>query len=337
MKTKYLRWILFTGGWLILASSGAQAASGKITYQGQLRESGVPVTASRDMIFRVYTASTGGSAVWSSGTQSVSVVSGLFRVALQPTGVNWESTIYMEVTVDGTTLSPREELTASPYAVNSSQLSGKLYTTSTGAPSSPSAGDLWFDTGPDTLSVWSGTAWDQLSSGLGAGNIAVSNGGTVIEAAAAQVDFSTNNFRVTAAGGGVASVALSLSSVTLQGNTFNATNQLVKLSTGGALTVNGWVDVSAILSAQKTVSLGASTAGQCATDTLGVPGARVSDVVWLGLPVSIATADPEQVITGYVSSNDVVTVRRCNACSVVALCTALSATSGLVRVDVIRH
>ena len=31
------------------------------------------------------------------------------------------------------------------------------------APTSPSAGDLWFDTGDDAMKVYNGTAWDTMS------------------------------------------------------------------------------------------------------------------------------------------------------------------------------
>jgi hypothetical protein len=305
-------------------------------------------------------------------------------VQLQPTGVDWESTIYIEIAVAGTTLSPREELTASPYAVNSHQLRGKTYTTAGTAPSSPATGDLWFDSGSGTLNVWSGTLWDQVSSGVGAGSISVSNGGVVVEAAATQVEFSTNNFRVISNPAGVArvsyvrdplvpafvsvddggvvaeatastinftgaqfdvsssptgqaNVTLNASSVTMQGNSFGGANQLVKLDSSGGLAVNGWATVTKILTATKSVNFASVNPGQCQTDAIGVPGARDADVVMMGIPNSMASIDKGQVISAYVSSDDVVTLRRCNPCAVIITCPDLTAVSAVVRVDVLRH
>ncbi len=414
MKFKYIHWGLFALLGSGIFSLGAYAASSKITYQGQLRESGVPVSADRSMIFRIFSSSTGGSAVWTSGAQTVTVTNGLFRTLLQPTGVSWENTLFMEVVVEGTTLSPREELTASPYSIDSQLLTGKAYTSSNSAPSSPAAGDLWFDTSSDTLNVYTGTVWDQVSSGIGAGSISVSNGGVIVEAGATQVEFSSTNFLVTsgpvgvanvsflknpAAAGiinlstnpvdwsqlknvpagfadgtdsdsslpaafengvlvdsavstfnfsgpqfdltsspsGQANVSLSGSSVTLQGNSFNAASQLVKLTTGAALAINGWGMISQMMTQVKSISFAASAAGACSSDIVDIPGARDGDVVTLGLQSSLAVADVSQVIMGYVSSNDVVTVRRCNACAVPVTCAALTAVTSNVRVDVWRH
>src|SRR5687767_9617033 len=104
--------ILFGLALCVSATAAAHAASTKICYQGQLRELGVPVTANKPMVFRIYGSSTNGSAVWTSGSQQVSVISGLFRVLLEPTGVDWEGTPFLEIQVENTTLVPREELTA---------------------------------------------------------------------------------------------------------------------------------------------------------------------------------------------------------------------------------
>lgn len=117
------------------------------------------------MAFRLYTSSTsGGAAAWNSGTQTISVTSGLFRILLQPTGLDWENPLFIEVEVDGVTLSPREEIIPSAFAVNAGSLSGKSYTSAATAPSSPSLGDLWIGTGNGALHFWNGSQWDQLGS-----------------------------------------------------------------------------------------------------------------------------------------------------------------------------
>jgi len=105
-----------------LAGSGSllQAIPSEITYQGTLREKGVPVNApapgGKKMQFRI-TNQNGTQVYWSSGDLTRPVYNGLFSATLAPTGVSWETiTPYMEVTIEGVTLQPREALTATIYA-----------------------------------------------------------------------------------------------------------------------------------------------------------------------------------------------------------------------------
>jgi len=94
----------------------AMAIPSSITYQGTLREKGIPVTATKNMQFRI-TNVDGTQVYWSSPNQPVQVRSGLFSAQLSPTSVNWEAiTPYMEVLVEGVRLDPREPLTATIYA-----------------------------------------------------------------------------------------------------------------------------------------------------------------------------------------------------------------------------
>lgn len=319
-----------------MAVMAAHAASSKITYQGQLRELGVPVTGSKNMVFSIYASSTGGTAVWTSSTMELSVVSGLFRASLEPTGVDWENDAYVEITVEGITLSPREQLTASPFAINSLELSGKSYTTSATGPLSPTEGDLWFDSANDELKVWSGASWSALSA-ASSGSIVVEEDNATVDNAVTDIDFLGAQFNVTSSPAGEANISLNTSSVTLEGNSFNSASQLVKLNSSGQLAIANWATIVSVLTATKTVSFGVVAAGNCETDSIGVPGARDGDVVAMGIPNAMATHDNDQVISAYVSSNDVVTLRRCNPCAVIITCPNLTAVSATVRVDVWRH
>lgn len=118
----------------------------RITYQGNLRESGVLVTGTKSMRFRLYDDPAAGNMLWDSGAADVAVSTGLFRVVLAPAGLDWESGLWLELEVEGVTLSPREELTAAPLALNALLHSGKRYTSAAAPPASPSPGDLWYDT-----------------------------------------------------------------------------------------------------------------------------------------------------------------------------------------------
>src|SRR3989339_211981 len=101
----------------------------KINYQGNLQESGSPVDGSNTMIFKLFDAATAGNELWSSGEQAVNVSSGLFHHILGEdvslSGIDWENNeVYLEITVDGTALSPREQFIAVPYAMNADKLDG---------------------------------------------------------------------------------------------------------------------------------------------------------------------------------------------------------------------
>lgn len=96
-----------------------------MTYQGRLKEGGLPVTGARAVDIQICDALSGGNC-YGSGGQNVSVSNGLFKTTFtapsqwDPTAGPW----YLEVRVAGLALSPREELTASPYAFYASTASG---------------------------------------------------------------------------------------------------------------------------------------------------------------------------------------------------------------------
>ncbi len=95
----------------------------RINFQGNLQESGELVTGNRNFTFKIYDAPTGGNLIWTSQTESVMVTNGIFSVVLQTgTPVNlstatFSGSRYIEVSVDGTTLSPRQEIVSSPYSL----------------------------------------------------------------------------------------------------------------------------------------------------------------------------------------------------------------------------
>ncbi|OGR40933.1 MAG: hypothetical protein A2X35_03105 [Elusimicrobia bacterium GWA2_61_42] len=144
----------------------------KFTYQGNLRQAGFLVNGQRAMRFRIYSSSTAGSLLWeTSAPIEVSVSTGVFRVTLEPaTLTNWQSgSLWLELQVESNIMSPREELTSSPYAINSLMLSGKRYTSANAEPAAYSAGDLWYNTSLNGVNYWNGTAWISIS---GAGPVA---------------------------------------------------------------------------------------------------------------------------------------------------------------------
>lgn len=132
-------------------SYAIQTVPYQMNFQGRLNNaSGAPMAAGTyNMIFRIYTTSSGGTAVWTetravSASQGVTVTSGgLFSVqlgsvtGLPPTIFNSSSPLYLEVelptpaTATGSSpswtegaMSPRNPMESSPYAINSDLLDG---------------------------------------------------------------------------------------------------------------------------------------------------------------------------------------------------------------------
>lgn len=136
----------------------------KFTYQGNLRQGGFLVNGQRAMVFRIYGSSTSAAELWTSPVYDVQLSTGVFRVVLEPALSDWQAgALWLELEIEGNRMSPREELTSAPYAINSLMLSGKKYTTASSAPVAPGMGDLWMDNVAGVLKYWNGSVWDAVS------------------------------------------------------------------------------------------------------------------------------------------------------------------------------
>ena len=93
-----------------------------LTYQGRVKESGLPVTGVRTVdIFICPDNSVLTASCVDTGAQQVSVTNGLFRTTFTAVGVAWESgQRYLELHVNTSDFSPRELMSAAPYAVYAS-------------------------------------------------------------------------------------------------------------------------------------------------------------------------------------------------------------------------
>jgi hypothetical protein len=109
------------------ASGILAPASTLISYQGTLTDlTGVPVSATATMQFALYDAASGGAAKWGPETQGVTVMNGLFNVLLGSVTpinpANLTGDLWLDITVNGEQLTPRERLTTVPYAVEAGTL-----------------------------------------------------------------------------------------------------------------------------------------------------------------------------------------------------------------------
>lgn len=109
----------------VALSSAAAFAQTPFTYQGQLKQNGQPFTGNANMVFSIYDAATGDGNIGDETHNNVAVTNGLFTVDLG--GANywdnqWGGDIWVEVSVNGTTLTPRQKISAAPRAITAQNL-----------------------------------------------------------------------------------------------------------------------------------------------------------------------------------------------------------------------
>ena len=124
---------LVVGG---VMAPGHCAPPGVLTYQGALTDAaGSPADGTYSMAFGMYAARTGGAPLWSETMAQVKVTDGVFTVLLgatNPLPAGLKGCNYLEVSVGGTPMAPRQRLSSVPYALeaaNAAKLDG--YTSST--------------------------------------------------------------------------------------------------------------------------------------------------------------------------------------------------------------
>lgn len=119
---------------LMLAATGAFAgAPPMIKYQGRLLDSeGVAVHGIRSIALVIYNVPSGGSPLWNSGPKEIEVTNGLFNFILEDgtpplSSLDWEpeDALYIQVTVEGIDLLPRERITSAVYTLNAAEVQGR--------------------------------------------------------------------------------------------------------------------------------------------------------------------------------------------------------------------
>lgn len=152
---------------LIIPSISFSADAGKhLGFQGQLlNTSNAPQTGTYTMTFSFYDALTTGNLQGSTITKSVTVSNGYFAVDFSESdlsGIVFNKDMWMEMSVDGTAMSPRSPVNSVPYSnVAFGIISGS------GAPSisNPADGALYFDTTGNIFYVYDGSSWSKVMSG----------------------------------------------------------------------------------------------------------------------------------------------------------------------------
>jgi len=115
--------------WLAAAATAGDinpgAVPGSINYQGRLERDNAPVTGRVHLFFRIYNAASGGTLRWVNPVEIISdAAQGIFSANITP---GWDvfsrgETLYLEVEVEGETLTPREPLNSVVYAIVAKKL-----------------------------------------------------------------------------------------------------------------------------------------------------------------------------------------------------------------------
>lgn len=292
---KKLFWKVLSGMLLFVSLFGyfprsvhAVAPTNLLSYQGRLLNSNrVPVSdASASVLFELYTASSGGTCVWSNSSatcasataRTVTLTDGLFSenlgdtadavpyAAIGDTIFGDNATLYLQITVNGESLSPRKQIAAAPYALNAQMLDG-----------------LDFDSdGSTATAIVALNASGNLVVTGNPGGSGVSNGSLYVNPASADTAVDDTLF-------GVALEGTSVFRVDAEGDTM----------IGGNISLGG----SSISSTTATVNLFDDTAGVTRLDIGGVDADRANTI-------NIATN---------ATSADAITIGNSNAASTLAL------------------
>ena len=112
---------LFLAGFCGVSSAFGTPLDSSFTYQGQLKDGGLPVNGTVQLTFNFFDVESGGTPLATQTLDNVAVEHGLFSVLLNgpeqadPVDLNGDPR-WLEVSVDGVLLSPRQRLTPTPYA-----------------------------------------------------------------------------------------------------------------------------------------------------------------------------------------------------------------------------
>lgn len=121
---------LSTSQWVKAQPTQLQTTPPIISYQGFLTDdTGQPVDGTKNLVFRIYASDSDPSALWQETHTGVPVSAGDFAVLLgefTPFGEDLFDSPdrWLEIEVEGVTLSPRQPFTNVPYALNADKLDG---------------------------------------------------------------------------------------------------------------------------------------------------------------------------------------------------------------------
>ena len=157
---------LLTAYLILIMSITAQSIPSLVNYQGRVSDAvGDPLSGNMNIAVKIHSHETNEAETYSEDLGSVAVNNGLFAIQFG-SGTNFPSALaqaeaWLEVSVDGTPLLPRQRLVAVPYAMNAAAL-GSVRAED---PAAPVAGMIRW-TG-SAFEGFTGTAWEPLGASAG--------------------------------------------------------------------------------------------------------------------------------------------------------------------------
>lgn len=119
-RTRWFRVALLVVVGLALVVCSSADIPRKINYQGRLTDlAGQPFPGPHDMLFEIHDASTGGAMLWSEHQDATADSNGVISCVLgsvEAIDLCFDIPYWLEIEVDGETLSPRREMVSSGYA-----------------------------------------------------------------------------------------------------------------------------------------------------------------------------------------------------------------------------
>lgn len=164
---------------VLCPASNLIAQGTAFTYQGQLKEAGVPAAGNYDMVFRVFDAEAGGTQYGSDfPVAGVTVADGLFTVPIDfGAGVFTGVPLWLEIEVNAVVLAPRQSLAATPYAQTCNASFTSSYANYAYAPWVPLGSDLYYLAGNVGIGTASPTSKLHVAGSSGSTILTTTSGG----------------------------------------------------------------------------------------------------------------------------------------------------------------
>jgi len=149
-----------------LARAGSLDALGQtvpsvMNYQGRLTDNTpqqTPINLSLPMAFAIYDSSLGGTSLWTESWPAVTVVNGIFSVLLGSSGSPIPTSVftggtgrYLEIAINGETLTPRQQLGAAGWAARAETAAGTDCADCIGSPQVADGSISGADIAPDAI------------------------------------------------------------------------------------------------------------------------------------------------------------------------------------------